>query len=129
MKLTAPSTITAEDLKNPEAAAKILSTFMRQVSEAFNNGISIEDNIVGQSNSFTVLGDDAAFPISFYWKYPGKKPTLCVIKSIDSTDPIENVFSDVGLRWAYNNGNIVIQGLRGSLTSNKMYKITFLTLA
>lgn len=127
-----PSTyqIDVRDLEaNPSRIFDTLNTHMREVRVALDHGLSIEENLVAQFNEIVLYIADGAtpYPFSFAWHFPQARPRSCKIGFMESTDGVESVFTGVDPWWGYNDGNIVIKGLRGNITINKTYRITFET--
>lgn len=114
---------------NPSGFVDSLNQFTTGVNNALTNGLTVGDNMSAQVNDLQIFvsNEQLPYPFSFSWGFPGVKPQGCIIVRMDSTDGVESVFSSPSPRWDYNDGRIVIKGIRANLTMNKWYQIRFYT--
>lgn len=130
-KLPGIKLLQESEYQNPEIKRLVspLNQHMTAVNNALNNGLTIRDNLAAQYNTTSIYISDASepYPFAFSWRYPELKPLACEIVRIDSQDGVESVLSACMPRWTYSSGRILILGIRGNLTQDKWYDVTFRT--
>jgi hypothetical protein len=129
--------ISEQDYKDEPGVVKLLrplNDIIRSISGAFANALTFKDNCTAQTDELVihVPADGTTtynpYPFSFTWRYPQLSPQHCIITLIEPADTdAEGVFSGVIPRWRYDNGRVIILGLRGDIQGNRQYKVRFFT--
>lgn len=100
-----------------------LNSFMTQVVQAFQNRITVSDNLFQELKSITFINETSNFPIQFTTKF-NKFPQMVILGKIVASDgslPSEYPLVD----WTFRDGYLVIDSISG-LTASKKYTATIL---
>ena len=116
---------------DPDQAAQIINNFISSVTQVFNNGISIDENLAGQTNDITLYISDQQnpYPFSFRWNRGPLVPRACFIVRCRCTDNTLKVLASPFPDWDFVNGAVVVKGIVGNFTVNNSYLFRFITLA
>lgn len=113
-----------------------LNQFVKDVSSALSNGLTVTQNMAAQVNTLTFYlpASGVVPPLSFAWQFPQTPPKGCIIVAADainlvrSLDPISTGLMP---RWTYggDGGLVRILNIRGTMTVDTRYSVTFHTFA
>lgn len=122
--------------KNPDIVKLLrpLNDFIRAVTDAFARGITVRDNLAAMEVDIRLhtnaASDIPELPISIKWDFPALTPRHVIVSQIEGIDSdVEAVYSAITPRWRYQNGSVVIRGLRGTLAASRVILVRFLILA
>jgi hypothetical protein len=131
-KLPSVKLLPQSDYKDQPLLQKLTSSlnqFIIDVVRALDKGLTVSDNMVAQINEKALFVSDSAgsFPFAFAWQNPSTRPRGCIVVRADTQEGDEGIFSAVQPKWSYNEGRVVIEGLRGDLDADRWYDVTFYT--
>lgn len=102
-----------------------LNNFMSQVYVAFNNQLTVADNLYMEFKSIVVVNETTNFPVKFKTKY-NKYPEMVVVgKCTDSNGLYSSVYPLI--TWTFSNQVLEIQSISG-LTASEKYTIKLLII-
>lgn len=104
-----------------------LNDFMTQVTGAFNNGITVRENMLAEHREveFIVRATaDLTFPLKFKTKFALKPLVVTVVGAKEVSGAPQPIGQAVFADWTYENGQISITNLTG-LTIGTTYKVMF----
>lgn len=108
--------------------AKLLSPlndFMTQVTSAFNNGITVKDNMLAEYREVEIIvRATSTYPIYFKTKFPLKPVAVYCVGAKEVSGAPQPIAQSVWADWDFINGQVMITNLTG-LTVGKKYLITF----
>lgn len=100
-----------------------LNLLLNTIYSNLNNGLTIQQNMLGQLKTLTVSG--ASPSTKFNWNFPGQTPAAVIIGQCLQTDaPASVITSAVSVAWSYSAGVISIDNIAG-LNSSHTYSVTF----
>lgn len=115
-----------EDFKDQSWIGRLLSplnTFISEVYSAFQNNLSIKDNLYQEIKALTFVNESSNFPLIFRTKFNKYPEGLTVIFCQDSNGSYPSV--QPLIQWSYSDGQISIASISGLTTSSK-YTFKFL---
>jgi len=119
--------LTLEAFKNaPEWMGSFLSSlngFIQETTEAFNNNLTIADNLSQEIKELKFVNSSGNFPLVFKTKFAKNPKGLYVMYCLNQTDSTMAA-SVVWPTWSYSNSQISISALT-NLTADKTYIIRF----
>lgn len=102
-----------------------LNNFMAQVYTAFNNQLTVADNLYMEFKSVVVVNETTNFPVKFKTKY-NKYPEMVVVgKCTDANGLYSSVYPLI--TWTFSNQVLEIQSISG-LTASEKYTIKLLII-
>lgn len=102
-----------------------LNLFMNSMYAALNNGLTLQDNFLGQINTMAVSGSSPT--TQYLWKYQSNPVGVLIINTIDTSSSPAVITSAVTCDWSYSSGVITINNIT-NLDSLRTYSVTFLTI-
>lgn len=112
-----------EDFKDQKWIGALLSplnTFISEIYSAFQNRLSVADNLYQEIKTLSLVNETSNFPVNFKTKF-NKNPeglTLIYCKASDGTLPSAQPLID----WGFNDGILTITSI-SNLTASKKYTI------
>lgn len=123
--------IVPEDFKREEqeVASKIadpFNTYVEQLNEILDQGLTFADNLRADIRSIEVTGGS---PITFSYSQQAKPVGLWIVSYSNLTTPTEVLTTAVQAQWTYDGrGNITLNNLTG-LTGGDKYNVTLIAIS
>jgi hypothetical protein len=125
-KLPAINQIKKEDFPDQGWIEKLLSpinSFMRSVYQALNKGITVGDNLSGQSKTIDFVYS-ASGSVSFAWNSPSRPEHVWVTGVVSyGAQPTAAVWAN----WTFDGTAVTLNQITG-LTAGERYKLTVIAL-
>lgn len=102
-----------------------LNSFISQVYSAFQNQLTIADNLYMEIKSITFINESSNFPINFAPKFKKHPEFVLIGQCLDSNDGLPSVAPLID--WDYADNIISINSISGLTTSSK-YTVKFLII-
>lgn len=106
--------------------AAVMNPFMDAITNAFNNDITIADNLEAQVSTFTVTVDSNGIPtVPLNIKYNLSAPAtqLWVTRSVNNTNSVTYLTGAPFLEWTQTGTQIIVNHITG-LPANNQYTLT-----
>ena len=102
-----------------------LNAFISQVFMAFNNNLTVSDNLYQEIKTVSFVNETSSFPIKFTTKF-NKYPELVVLgHCVDSTGTFTTVYPM--MKWSFSDGVLSISSI-SNLTASANYTLKLLVI-
>lgn len=101
-----------------------LNQLIGEILSAFNNNITVQDNLKQEIKELTFINQTQDLPLKFMTKFAQNPKGLSVLYCYDNTNSEMNFAGPIWANWSYGNSTITINSLTG-LTSGRKYTIRF----
>lgn len=98
-----------------------LNQFIGETLAAFNNGITVSENLYQELREVKFVNSSGNFPLKFVSKFSSLPKSVQIIYCYNETDGTTQTITTLPV-WTYTNGQISISSITG-LTASKTYLI------
>lgn len=99
-----------------------LNQFIGEVVSGFNNGLSIEDNLMQEIKEVKFINSSSNFPLKFSTKFTKLPKGVSIIYCYNQTSGAMESITSLPI-WTYSNGQLSISSITGLSGSGSTYII------